>query len=360
MPEVPDAGDEIEESENERAESATPHGNDEIGEEGPQTIANAFGRGLTFPHLDIGTRWNFLSKDFDFGLKLPPIDFGQSANLSFTKHLVPGPNVFGESLASSVLGLLGERGTNLFGSIGLGINVHGLLLPFIESIRALADGMRGVWPRNLDGADFDIDQLKSLMMDEGLPIAWVPRPETIALISEVDTPAARRAIYGRRWRGIVADCEALADRMNSVATSPYLRFLRAVMASLRAGHSEAAQALAATTLDTAVKQFFDRAAYKEWIGAHSRIDPSELPVRRFFIFCQLWGIHRHFQVQNGDPVPGTFNRHGSVHAVSHRQYSRLNAVLALAHLTSLLWAIDTAYGGSDPLVRGTGAARSSE
>lgn len=359
MPGVPDASNEKEESDNDEAESVKPYSDDKNGADDGLVIPGTFGAGLAFPDLGIGTGLNFLPKGFDFGLKLSPLDFGLSANWPSAMNLVPGVKIFGESVAASVLGLIGEKNANLFGSIALGNTFQGVLLPFIESMRALADGMRGVWPANLDGADFDIDQLKTLMMDEGLAIAWVPRSETIALISEAKTPAARRAIYGRRWRGIVTDCEVLTDRMNSVATSHYLRFLRAVVDSLRAGHSEAAQALAATTLDTAVKEFFNRNTYKEWIGAQSRIDPDELPVRRFFIFCQLWGIHRHFEVQNGDPIPGTFNRHGSVHAVSHRQYSRLNAVLALAHLTSLLWVIDSTYGGSDSIPR-TDDAGSSE
>jgi len=187
---------------------------------------------------------------------------------------------------------------------------------------------------------FGVDDLKTLMMDEGLPIAWVPRSETMQLVWAAETPAARRAIYGRRWQSIVMDCEQLTDKMNSVATIGYVRFLRATIKSLRDGHSESAQALAATTLDTAVKEFFSRDTHKAWIGATSRIEPDDLPVRMFFTLSQLWGVHRRFDARHGDPIPGTFNRHGSVHAVSGRQYSRLNAVLGLAHLTSLLWAID--------------------
>lgn len=107
---------------------------------------------------------------------------------------------------------------------------------------------------------------------------------------------------------------------------------------------ESALALAANTLDTAVKEFFTRDSYTNWIGTKVRIDPDELSVRRFFLIWQLWGVYRRFEVQKGDLIPGTFSRHGSAHAVSARQYSRLNAVLGLAHLTSLLWSIDSIYG----------------
>jgi hypothetical protein len=221
-----------------------------------------------------------------------------------------------------------------------------------DLVRSITKGLpdfshitRGLWPANLSDRSGrpDVATMKKFMLDEGLPIAWVPRAETMRLLVEAGTPAERRAIYGRRWRGVVTDCEQLVDAMTSVATSGYVRFLRAIIDSLRAGHSEAAQALAATTLDTAVSEFLAPTTRKTWIGAQTRIDPDDLSVRQFFVFSQLWGIHRHFFVSKGDPIPGTFNRHGSVHAVTPRQYSRLNAVLGLAHLTSFLYSMDLAY-----------------
>ena len=92
-------------------------------------------------------------------------------------------------------------------------------------------------------------------------------------------------------------------------------------------------------------RFIDDAIYRAWIGIQEPISPDELDVRTFFVICQLWGIHRRFWVKDGDPTPTWFNRHGSVHGVSSRQYSRLNAVLGVAHLTSLMWSQDTKFSG---------------
>lgn len=177
----------------------------------------------------------------------------------------------------------------------------------------LADVMRGMWPANLSGLSplLDVDKMKALMMDEGLPIAWVPRQETVRMVLEATSPAQRRAIYGRRWRGIVTDCEQLVNRMSATATSGYVRFLRAIIASLRDGHYESAQALAATTLDTAILDFYGDESRRKWIGTNKRIEPEELSIRQFFVVSQLWGIHRQYKASNGDRLPGTFNRHGS-------------------------------------------------
>lgn len=238
--------------------------------------------------------------------------------------------------------------SSIFGDIyeksGLLKSTADLVRSITGSLGDLADVMRGIWPANLSGLSplLDVDKMKALMMDEGLPIAWVPRQETVRMVLEATSPAQRRAIYGRRWRGIVTDCEQLVNRMSATATSSYVRFLRAIIASLRDGHYESAQALAATTLDTAISDFYGESRRK-WIGTNKRIDPEELSIRQFFVVSQLWGIHRQYKAGNGDRLPGTFNRHGSVHGVSSRQYSRLNAVLGLAHVTSLLYSIDIAH-----------------
>ena len=66
-----------------------------------------------------------------------------------------------------------------------------------------------------------------------------------------------------------------------------------------------------------------------------------LPVRTYFAWSQLAGVYKRYRREDNDPIPSTFNRHGSSHGVSKRQYSRLNATLGMAHLTSLMWIIDS-------------------
>jgi hypothetical protein len=51
----------------------------------------------------------------------------------------------------------------------------------------------------------------------------------------------------------------------------------------------------------------------------------------------VWSVYRQFWTTNGDPVPKTFGRHASAHAVSKAQYNRTNAVLGVMLVTSLLW-----------------------
>lgn len=59
------------------------------------------------------------------------------------------------------------------------------------------------------------------------------------------------------------------------------------------------------------------------------------------IFAPIWYAHAEFFPWNGDPVPRTFGRHPSAHAVSRTQYSRNNVVYALTLVTSVIKFFDT-------------------
>jgi len=247
--------------------------------------------------------------------------------------------------AAAVLGTQRAAVTVAAQSLQLGIlGIRKDLFDFSSMFAGLSKLRWELYPTNLLDAerDIDIDKYKLLMMDEGLPLAWVPRSKTIDAILRADNSARRRAVYGARWHSVVDDCEALLDRMSAAETHRYVIFAKKAAGALRDRHAEAAQSLAANTLDTVLRQFLEKPKRREVLGP-KRIEPEDYPVRQFFIFSQLWGIHREFWVENGDPIPGTFNRHGAAHGVSRRQYSRLNAVLGLAHLTSLLWYVDTIY-----------------
>jgi hypothetical protein len=43
----------------------------------------------------------------------------------------------------------------------------------------------------------------------------------------------------------------------------------------------------------------------------------------------------------GESIQREFTRHGSAHAVSRMQYSRINAVIALMHVTAYIMLLDS-------------------
>ncbi|MFP7761867.1 hypothetical protein [Marisediminicola sp. LYQ85] len=185
-------------------------------------------------------------------------------------------------------------------------------------------------------------ELLRLWMDEGLPVAHVPRAETLDLLAAAQSAAARRSIYGQRWRGILNDCDALLDEATTTRTAAIVGQTKKAIIGIRSGHTDLAQAFAGNALDTAISQTFPAKYYREWISSKSVGDPESQSLRRFFMLAQLQAVHRRYVP--GDSVPSTFNRHATVHGVGlGRQYSRLNAVLAIAHLTSFVRFIEIEF-----------------
>jgi len=110
-----------------------------------------------------------------------------------------------------------------------------LIQPILDNLPSGAIAVRGVWPANLSdlmAGYLDVDTLKALMMDEHLPIAWVPRAATVKLILAAKTPGRRRVIYGQKWLSVLEDCDELAGRMDSIAVAPYVGFLKCSIAAV--------------------------------------------------------------------------------------------------------------------------------
>ena len=54
------------------------------------------------------------------------------------------------------------------------------------------------------------------------------------------------------------------------------------------------------------------------------------------VIAGLWGAFGAYWPDNGDEIPTIFSRHTSAHGVSRRQYSKVNAVIALMHVVAYL------------------------
>jgi len=75
-----------------------------------------------------------------------------------------------------------------------------------------------------------------------------------------------------------------------------------------------------------------------------RLDLDDYTVRVACVVAPIWAAYEQFWTNRGDPVPRTFARHASTHAVSAAQYTRTNAVLAAMLVTSLLWLLEREAG----------------
>ena len=197
----------------------------------------------------------------------------------------------------------------------------------------LADLVRPALPANILEADIDYEPDEWMTwISEGLVIAWVPDAGTLELIAAAGTPAGRRSAVSTRAAEVLESCEVLLDQITAADYVPFVEPVRRAIAGVRADFSDLAQAYAASTLETIVAmKYGPRRFFPKIVSEHeqARLFRSELHL------AQLIAV---FQSFTGDDVPTTFNRHATVHAVTRgKQYSRLNAVLAVGHLVSALW-----------------------
>ncbi|MBD8517857.1 hypothetical protein [Plantibacter sp. CFBP 8804] len=187
----------------------------------------------------------------------------------------------------------------------------------------------------------DLAVALALAVDEGLPLAWVPRPTTLDALLEAETPAARRRVFANRWRSVVSDCEEHLDAIGPGVWSPYVEFARKAVRGIRDGHHELAQAMSVSLMDSVMKRKFSERGAKRMMDQNRRpVKIDRFAVRSAIVFGGIWGIHGHYRPGVTASIPRSLNRNASVHGVSKRQYTRVNSVLALGHVTSLLRLID--------------------
>lgn len=184
-------------------------------------------------------------------------------------------------------------------------------------------------------------ELEQLLLDEGLPLAWVPPTAILARVFAAGTPQERRRIIGRSWKRIGEACVAELDRVEGQLLKGHVKFARKAAGSLLDGSPEGSQALSANLLDSILRAEFSDGDRKTITGQKTRLDIDDYPLRVAIVLGAIWGAHGQYWPEKGDKVPRAFSRHGSAHGVSSRQYSRINAVLALMHVTALLRLLDT-------------------
>ncbi|MFJ3395223.1 hypothetical protein [Leifsonia aquatica] len=194
--------------------------------------------------------------------------------------------------------------------------------------------------REIQGLKFE--SVDRVVMGDGIPLYGVPRASVAEAIIRAPDLQARRDAIGRRWRTISADCRAAVESCRSEAVAPFVPFAIAAVDALDDGHSAAAQALAASVIDTIVTAYFGDEGRSLKPSSRNRTPAAydELMVREYVAFAPVWQTYQQFRVENGDRIPATFSRHASAHAVSSRQFNRRNAVQGLMLTCSLIYRLD--------------------
>lgn len=252
-------------------------------------------------------------------------------------------------MMDSVLGQLGKNVTDVVGSQTLFRSLATLLEQQRRQWDSVFEGLRTLTekflPPNWKDVKYpDFATIEAILLDEGIPLAWVPSHHILQALLDAPDAAARRRIIGRRWRGVVSDCEAVLNGVSHRALQCHLPFAMDITHALRDGHVSAAQALSANLLDSILRRNFDKQSFKTVTTnkkGGSRFDLDDYRGRAAFTLAPIWRAYAEYWDSQGDPIPRVFGRHPSAHAVSRTQYSRVNAVVGLMLVTSLLKLLDS-------------------
>jgi hypothetical protein len=210
---------------------------------------------------------------------------------------------------------------------------------------AMEQVQKAVWPENWAGVDnLDFDLVETVCVDEGIPLMWVPRSTTVQALLAAPDVSARRRLLDQRRRGILTDCRSLLGTVAQPDLQHIRGYAREAIDVLASGHAAAAQSLAANLLETLITAHIDEDVHdllkRRKAHRDTRLDLDEFHFRAGFTLAPVWSAYMHYYANRGDAVPRQFARNATAHSVTRQQFSRVNAVVAVMVVCSLLRLID--------------------
>ncbi|MFT3855103.1 MAG: hypothetical protein QM733_20565 [Ilumatobacteraceae bacterium] len=204
-----------------------------------------------------------------------------------------------------------------------------------------AKTIRRTYPPNWQDDDVHFpSNLETLLLDEGLPLAWVPPAAVLKKLFAAESATERRKVLSQSRKSIIAASMEELQQIEDPRLREHVKFAMEAAEALRDGKWRASQALSANLLDSILRRSFTEASRIELTNQRNRIDWKKYPVRSALVWGAIWGAHGEYWPSNGDPIPRQYTRHATAHGVSQRQYTRLNAVIALMHVVGLLRLIE--------------------
>ena len=190
---------------------------------------------------------------------------------------------------------------------------------------------------------YDYSLIEGLVLDEGLALAWVVEPELRVQIFSAQSKFARLHILSDHQESIVDHCCELLEDIDQPDLAEWRDFAVKVASALRGGYTAAAQALAVNLIDTMLIENFTYQGRGQKMSHGTRrhstrfnID-AEKEIEQGIVYGGLWGMFLQFHSDSEDAIPHQLSRHATAHAVSKRQYRRVNSLIAFMHAVDYLY-----------------------
>ncbi|WP_211122365.1 hypothetical protein [Streptomyces yatensis] len=175
------------------------------------------------------------------------------------------------------------------------------------------------------------------VMEDGIPLVWVPPAEVIRVLCAESAPARRRTVLVGHVDQILEHGQHVLASIRRQDLAYPREYLRECLDLLGDGRPAAAQALATSVWDTTIRALVradpslqNKYGEFEYRTAKEKMPPASMAatISKFRAYCLHTCLHAAWANYFGPPVPREYNRHATAHAVGPTQYTMANALVA--------------------------------
>lgn len=215
-------------------------------------------------------------------------------------------------------------------------------------------------------------QLLAAARSEGIPLAWVPRPDTISELNAAGGRDERLRSLRTHREETIDDCLALLGECKEAASAESVELARLAIDAVKASHHQAGMALAVSLGEPLakwaspprVKGFQSKEDQEDWKKKrekthyeHAQIEIDRLPAgdvapwgfRYQVLIAPIPRFYTAYWPDKGVPAPTGLSRHVVAHQPTPDHFSETNALLALMLVVSILreqqdWTFEVRMG----------------
>ncbi|MFF2331699.1 MULTISPECIES: hypothetical protein [unclassified Streptomyces] len=229
--------------------------------------------------------------------------------------------------------------------------VREALAKAIAPLQPVLERLNTMMPENWQGQRLDYRDMVRLMQ-EGVPLAWVPPADVIRLLLSADDASSRSKVIDDCRPEILISCREALSAVTDERLTAQRELLEECARAIENGTFSSAQALAANVWDNLMRGIAFAnpdllTSDGRWSYGHIKRSAPSVEAeedatigefRRAAIFLPLPKTLEQFF--HPKPVPRSFNRHATAHATGTAQYTVPNAMTALMLAVSVLREID--------------------
>jgi hypothetical protein len=221
------------------------------------------------------------------------------------------------------------------------------LAPMRAQLAEMGKTIVAAWERALPAnwTGFSTDEVTAIIElaeNTGLCLVWIPRAEIVSDVLAAGAPNASGVLQARREDVLDDASDALAQVTES-ELAPERDAAQAAIRALRDGHPEAAQALAASVLTSALHVLFRKGTSKirrDLVATHPN-DAVLQQLRLRTIYLAASHALSEFRPETARPMRRDFNRHNTAHRITAEQWTSANALSAIMLVAALLRELPT-------------------